>query len=101
MGDHRHPGDTARKGYGGEHQRLRAAWKSAVAAGEVDCVRCGQRIGRGQPWDLGHVDGSDKRVYSGPEHRTCNRRAGASAMAVRDPTPRVRQWWREDDDAAV
>jgi hypothetical protein len=27
----------------------------------------------GTPWDLGHVDGTERKVYSGPEHRSCNR----------------------------
>jgi hypothetical protein len=44
-----------------------------VEAGMVRCARCGRRILPGEPWDLGHVDGTDGKLYSGPEHRRCNR----------------------------
>jgi len=27
----------------------------------------------GTPWDLGHTDGTNYELYSGPEHRRCNR----------------------------
>ena len=39
----------------------------------VRCARCGELIEPGPPWDLGHVDGTERQVYSGPEHRRCNR----------------------------
>ena len=39
----------------------------------VGCARCGEAIKPGAPWDLGHVDGTDRMLYSGPEHRRCNR----------------------------
>jgi hypothetical protein len=26
-------------------------------------------------WDLGHLDGSNKQAYSGPEHACCNRQS--------------------------
>lgn len=93
MPDHRMPGDTTRKGYGAEHQALRRRWRPLVDAGAVVCPRCHQPIRPGQPWDLGHVDGSGRRLYSGPEHRRCNRSAGAQARAARDPAPRPRTRW--------
>ena len=65
------------RGYGAAHQALRRRWASVVARGGVMCARCGREIVPGSPWDLGHVDGSGKGEYSGPEHRRCNRRAGA------------------------
>src|SRR5262245_25661856 len=43
-----------------------------VLAGGVRCARCGEEIRPGEPWDLGHRDGS-KVEYTGPEHRRCNR----------------------------
>jgi hypothetical protein len=43
-----------------------------VAAGMVRCARCADLIQPGEPWDLGHVDGTERTVYSGPEHRRCN-----------------------------
>jgi predicted nucleic acid-binding Zn ribbon protein len=63
--------------YGHRHQQLRKRLAPALAAGGVRCARCGEPILPGEPWDLGHVDGSATR-YSGPEHAyRCNRRAGA------------------------
>jgi hypothetical protein len=61
-----------KRGYGRRHYKLRKLWKPKVAAGVVECARCHRPILPGEPWDLGHVDGS-KTVYSGPEHRRCNR----------------------------
>ena len=52
-----------------------------VAAGVVECARCGELIHSGQLWDLGHVDGT--LAYSGPEHARCNRRTKSHA-AERD-----------------
>jgi hypothetical protein len=44
-----------------------------VEAGVVRCARCDELIEPGEPWDLGHVDGTERTIYSGPEHRRCNR----------------------------
>jgi hypothetical protein len=63
---------NTQRGYGYKHQLLRRRWAPLVAAGIVDCARCGQRIAPGQPWDLGHDD-ADRSRYNGPEHRRCNR----------------------------
>jgi hypothetical protein len=52
-----------------------------VAAGVVPCARCGELIGPGAPWDLGHLDG-DRSRYAGPEHSSCNR-STARHRAVR------------------
>lgn len=88
-------GTTTSQGYGARHQQLREAWASHVATGTVHCARCDRPIKRGAPWDLGHKDGTGKREYSGPEHRSCNRRAGAvlrNAQAS-DPAPRPLTEW--------
>jgi hypothetical protein len=53
------------------HQKLRRRWAPAVAAGVVNCARCGQLIRPGQVWDLDHRD--DRVGYLGPAHRKCNR----------------------------
>jgi len=58
--------------WGRPHRRVRAEWEPLVAAGQVDCWRCGKRIQPGQPWDLGHDD-NDRSVYRGPECIPCNR----------------------------
>ena len=68
------PGSTVARGYGYEHQQLRARLAPLVAAGEAVCVRCGRWIPPGAPWDLGHT--VDRSAYTGPEHRRCNRREG-------------------------
>jgi hypothetical protein len=61
------------RGYGSSHKKLREAWARRVAAGGVICgCGCGTEIRPGQPWDLGH-DRSDRRRYTGPEHRAHNR----------------------------
>jgi hypothetical protein len=44
-----------------------------VEVGMVKYARFGELIRSGESWDLGHVDGSGKTLYSGPEHRRCNR----------------------------
>lgn len=73
---------AAVRGYGAAHRRVRAAWRPVVAAGGVSCARCGALIRPSEAWDLGHVDG-DKSRYAGPEHRACNRSAGATFGNVR------------------
>jgi len=83
------------RGYGAEHDRLRAAWKPLVAAGGVDCYRCEEPIEPGTRWDLGHDD-VDRSKYSGPEHADeCNRSAGGRAAHGLPPRPRRST---EDDD---
>lgn len=68
---------STERGYGTEHQRLRREWKRRVEAGGVDCARCHRPIQPGTLWDLGHHD-FDRTRYTGPEHRHCNRSAGAT-----------------------
>lgn len=67
----RSPGETARRGYGGRHQRLREGFERLVLAGDVRCARCRELIRPDEPWHLGHVDG-DRSRYQGPEHARCN-----------------------------
>ena len=61
---------------GPRHRELRARWWLRVAAGVVECARCGEVIRAGESWDLGHVDGS---LEYGPEHSACNRRTKTHA----------------------
>jgi hypothetical protein len=74
------PGTTGDRGYGLTHKQVRASWAPKVDAGIVDCARCGEPIEPGRPWDLGHTD--DRTAYTGPEHRSCNRRAGGTNGAM-------------------
>ena len=56
----------------GPHRKMRKEFAPLVAAGLVNCARCGELIEPGTPWDLGHSD-RDPGAYSGPEHAYCNR----------------------------
>lgn len=82
---------TTQRGYGREHQKLRAQWRPYVEAGEISCARCGLRIEAGQPWDLGHVDG-DRLTYQGPEHRRCNRATSTHRVQRRRQRRASRDW---------
>jgi hypothetical protein len=77
-------GTTAQRGYGVRHEQLREAWARSVTAGIVSCARCGFPIAPGEPWDLGHDD-EDRSRYTGPEHRGCNRSAGAAQASKQVP----------------
>ena len=72
-------GTKAERGYDARFRETRRAIAPRVAAGLVDCWRCGERIGPGEPFDLGHDD-HDRSIIRGPEHPRCNRSAaGRSA----------------------
>jgi hypothetical protein len=65
------------RGYGAEHEQLRADWQRRMDDGEVvTCATC-PTVLNGQAWDLGHVRG-DRTRYRGPQCLPCNRghRAG-------------------------
>jgi hypothetical protein len=64
---------TAARGYGGEHQKLRKRWAAIVAAGQVNCWRCGRWIAPRSRWELGHSE--DRTRWMGPECFECNRGA--------------------------
>jgi hypothetical protein len=59
---------------------LRERLAPQVAAGYVDCARCGDPIEPGEPWDLDHVDGQPD-AYLGPSHASCNRATAKPAKA--------------------
>jgi len=77
---------TDSRGYGRGHQNLRRELAKLVDVGLVACARCGQLIQAGEPWDLSHDD-TDRSLYTGPEHRRCNR-----ATAGRQTKRASRQW---------
>lgn len=66
-------GKTAARGYGYSHQALRRALLPQ-AYGQP-CPKCGQPMLEGEDLDLGHTE--DRTAYTGIEHASCNRRAGA------------------------
>lgn len=80
---------TSDRGYGWQHEKLRARWAPIVAAGTTNCARCHQPIHPGTPWDLGHDD-HDRDHYTGPEHRRCNR--GEPSRRKARPQPHSRRW---------
>lgn len=87
---------TAQRGYGHSHQSERARWAPKVNAGLVDCARCGGRLEPGRDWDLGHND--ERTAWTGPEHVTCNRKAGGRngalvTNAMRGQTVRTSRDW--------
>ena len=85
-------GSTNERGYGYDHVKLRNQVAPHVNAGMVDCWRCGQRIRKGEPWDLGHDD-DDRTKYRGPEHQACNRAtAGRRLQFTGPPVDDSRDW---------
>lgn len=90
MGD---PRSTTDRGYGHDHQKLRAEWKPKVDARQVNCARCGRRIipnprAFGDGWQLDH-DPTDRTRYLGPSHTSCNQGGGPPAVDNPDPRPRT------------
>ena len=85
----RYQGSTTARGYGSQHQALRARLLAAWRPGQP-CARCGQpmnyrwttdRTGRKvSAIDLGHND--QRTGYTGLEHRVCNRRDGQRKTAA-------------------
>jgi hypothetical protein len=61
---------------------LRRQWAARVAAGLETCRRCGRPIGPREPWDLGHDD-VNRSLWTGPEHRRCNRATAGRRKFIR------------------
>ena len=82
---------TTQRGYGAVHQTVRKRFAPKVEAGQCICPRCHKQILPGEPWDLGHIDGSSTE-YAGPEHRACNRATAAHGTNDARPAP----WYSPD-----
>lgn len=89
-------GTTTQRGYGAAHQAERAKWKPLVDAGRVQChakrhkpacLARGLWLGPGIPWDLGHTE--DRRAWTGPEYRGCNRADGGRRRSRKRVVRRV------------
>ena len=64
-------GTRQERGYGAEHDALRAIFQGRMNRGETfDCWRCGDLIDP-EHWHLGHDD-LDRSIYRGPECVPCN-----------------------------
>jgi hypothetical protein len=86
------PGETTRRGYGSQHQRLRATLLPRAIG--TPCSRCGEPMLAGQALDLDHTD--DRRGYKGFSHAECNRRAAgfkSTGSAPSNPAPRAATRW--------
>ncbi len=92
------------KGRGWQHQQRRKRWAAHLRdVGPVACAKCGGLVAHGDDWDLGHANGNDAVLGgdgtdSAPEHRTCNRSAGATLgnLLRQGKLPTVqssRDWW--------
>ncbi len=66
--------------YGQAHKAMRRRLDPVVQTGTVPCVRCGELIAPGSPWQLDHRD--DGRGWLGPSHASCNARAGWEKMVA-------------------
>ena len=88
---------TQARGYGTGHRQLRAKLAPKVAAGLIDCWRCGKNL-RGHQWHLGHDD-NDRTIYRGAECAACNlgaaarKGAGIAWANRRDQGPRSTLQW--------
>lgn len=82
-------GTTGQRGYGAQHQARREYWKPIVAAGNVDCRRCGKPIHPSAAWDLGHDD-EDRSLPTYPEHRharDCEQGGNRATAGRQTPAP--------------
>ena len=94
----RYRGTRQERGYDAEHDRLRAAWKPIVDAGDADChepicLEPERWIKPGTDWDLSHS--KDRSGWTGPSHATCNRSAGGKQGNPRSPDskrPKTKRW---------
>ena len=85
---------TAR-GYGYQHQQLRAWWLPIVNAGGVlchakTCVMPTRELEPFAPFDLGHTE--DRSRWTGPEHPRCNRSDGARRKNARRLINKRTRW---------
>lgn len=74
-------GSSTARGYDAAHRHLRRAWEARLATGETHtCAKCGQPVTAADQWDLGHTD--NRQSWTGPEHRSCNRKDGQHKAAA-------------------
>ncbi|MBV8180534.1 MAG: hypothetical protein JOY55_01330 [Mycobacterium sp.] len=84
---------TSGRGYGWQHQQIRAAVAKRVATGRVRCCRCGKPIAPHQKWHLDHADHAGARArfeYKGASHAHCNVSAAHGGTPAPRPQPTTR-----------
>ena len=81
--------------YRGDYHRRAAAVRAAANADpDTVCWRCGLGARPGDPWEAGHLHDGDPLAPLAPEHRSCNRAAGARlANERRKPKPNPSRRW--------
>lgn len=80
-------GSRQQRGYGNDHDRLRADWQRRIDDGEhVVCATCPTVI-TGRMWQLGHTE--DRAGYVGPQCVPCNTSDGGrrGAQAANGASP--------------
>jgi len=79
--------------YDHRHRVLRRRLVPLVAAGGVNCARCGNVIAPGERWHLDHDEEVPGR-YLGPSHAFCNVSAAAvkSNRGLSEPGLLSREW---------
>lgn len=91
------PRSTRARGYGTEHQALRAQLLP-LAYGQ-NCHLCGDAMEQGQDLHLDHNE--DRTGYRGMVHAACNRRDGARRGCERQRQQRLREGWRLGQEASA
>lgn len=89
------PRSTTAKGYGSEHQKLRARWGPLVATGTVRCAIGGELLKPGAPWHLAHSDHPDAHrlgLYAGPACARHNNGTNRRQLRSR-PQPQALSWF--------
>lgn len=86
-------GNTTDRGYGSEHQRIRARMVRAMRPGTI-CVRCGQPMYKWQRLQLGHGEVPASQGGKGErlEHGVCNESAGGLAAAAKRRRVELPEW---------
>ena len=73
-------GSREQRGYGREHQAIRAQLVATLQAGQaLACWRCGKPIASANDMHVGHDD-HDRSITRGAEHKLCNLRAAGMNM---------------------
>lgn len=84
----RRRGTRQQRGYGADHNALRAHYQRRMDAGEVFyCWRCTTTRIDPKAWQLGHDD-ADRGKYRGPECIPCNSATASRVVSSDAYTPR-------------